>query len=196
MNNDGGDPPQPITSVLKAARDFVLKLNKGDQTGLVTFASDAETVSKLTENRAEVGTLIGNLEIKPESEQGSTNTGEALRLALLELESERQNEDARRAVVLLTDGLATAPDPEPETYARDTATNLKGKGIELFTIGLGTELNEAFLSEIATDNKHFFRAPSTQTLTKIYDSISTELCEEGAAVIDIVAKPQGTYQSL
>ena len=193
MNNDGGEPPQPITSVLKAAQDFVLKLNKGDQVSLVTFASDAELISKLSENRSEVATLINNLEIKPESEQGSTNTGDAILFAEYELSSERNNEDARRAVVLLTDGLATAPDPEPETYARDAATKLKASGIELFTIGLGADVNDAFLGEIATDRKHYFRAPTTVSLGKIYESITTELCEEGAAVIDIVTKPQATY---
>jgi Mg-chelatase subunit ChlD len=196
MNNDGDNPPQPITSVLKAARDFVLRLNKGDQTSLVTFASDAEVVSKLTSDRSLVGTLIENLEIKPESEQGNTNTGDALRYALDELQSERYNKDARRAIVLLTDGLATAPDPEPETYAREAAALVKAEGVELFTIGLGSSLNEAFLEELATDKKHFFRAPTTQMLGTIYSGITSALCVEGSAQIDIIAKPKGTYQSL
>lgn len=196
MNNDNDNPPEPITSVLKAARDFVLRLNKGDQTALTTFATDAETNSELTDDRSLVATLVSNLEIKPESEQGNTNTGDGILFSLRALESARHNEDARRAIVLLTDGLATAPDPDPEQYARDAAAQVKQKGIELFTIGLGSELNVAFLEEIATDKKHFFRAPTTQTLGSIYESITSALCEEGAAVIDIVAKPQGTYQSL
>jgi Mg-chelatase subunit ChlD len=196
MNNDAEEPPEPITSVLRAAKDFALRLNKGDQTALVTFATEAESVSELTPDRSLVGTLIGNLVIKPESEQGSTNTGDGLLNSLRELESARHNEDARRAIVLLTDGLATAPDPDPELYARDAATLAKQKGIELFTIGLGTDLNEAFLKEIATDEEHYFRAPTTQTLGKIYESITSALCEERAAQIQIVAKPQGTYLSL
>jgi Mg-chelatase subunit ChlD len=196
MNNDGDNPPEPISSVLKAARDFVLRLNDRDQASLISFATEAETISELTPHRGQVATLVQNLEIKPESETGSTNTGDGIRFAIGTLEAGQHNKDARRAIVLLTDGLATAPDPEPENYARDAASEARRKGIEVFTIGLGTELNESFLQEIATDNTHYFRAPTTEKLGDIYASITSALCEEGAAVIEIVPKVTGTYQQL
>jgi Mg-chelatase subunit ChlD len=193
MNNDGGTPPEPVTSVLRAAEAFTGQLGELDQLGLVTFATDARVVSSLTKWHKSVGDTVGRLTINPEDEKGSTNTGDALYRAQEELLSPRHNTDARKVVILLTDGLATGPGDTPEDYAREAAIALKGDDVELFTIGLGAELNEAFLAEIATDQSHYFRAPTTATLGRIYESITGAICEEGAAVIEIVPKQSATF---
>ncbi len=196
MNNDGDAPPEPITSVLTAARAFVLRLNPDDQVGLVTFATDAELAAPLTKNHTSIATQVNELFIDPESERGNTNTGAAILQALEEITSSRHNPDARTAVVLLTDGLATAPGDKPEEFAQDAAKRLKEEGIELFTIGLGEELNEEFLAGLATDRQHYFKAPTTASLDKIYGSVTEALCEQGAAVIDIIPRPSATYAPL
>jgi Mg-chelatase subunit ChlD len=193
MNDDGGTPPQPISAVLEAARTFALRLNERDQVGLVTYATVARTVSPLTKDRAGVGSMIDNLRIEPADERGSTNTGDAIIRAHEELRSVRHNADARTVLILLTDGLATAPGESPEDHARNAVLPLKESGVEVFTIGLGEKLNEAFLTELASDSSHYFKAPSITTLGGIYETITGAICEEGAAVIDIIAKPTATY---
>jgi Mg-chelatase subunit ChlD len=196
MNDDGGTPPQPVTAVLESARDFARRLSDVDQIGLVTYATDAETVEVLTDDRTTVADTIDALVIDPASERGSTNTGEAIRHAREELSSSRHNSDARKVLILLTDGLATAPEDDPEGYARTQADLLKETGTELFTIGLGAKLNETFLTEIATDPKHYFKAPSITTLGRIYEDITGAICEEGAAVIEIIPKQSAVYDPL
>lgn len=193
MNNDGGTPPEPITSVLRSAEAFTGRLGEQDQLGLVTYATDARVVSPLTSTHTMVGSTIRGLVIAPADEQGSTNTGDAIHRAREELTSERHSADARKVLILLTDGLATGPGEAPEDYAREAARLLKAENIELFTIGLGKDLNEAFLTELATDPKHYFRAPTTATLGQIYEDITGALCEEGAAVIEILPKPSADY---
>jgi uncharacterized protein YegL len=143
-----------------------------------------------------VGTTIENLRIDPESEHGSTNTGDALHRAEEEVMSTRHNEDARTVTILLTDGLATAPGDTPEDYAREAGLKLKESNAELYTIGLGEDLNEEFLIELATDRQHYFRAPTTGELGKIYGEITEAMCEQGAAVIEVVPRPSATFAPL
>lgn len=196
MNNDGGTPPQPVTSVLRAAEAFAERLNDGDKLGVVTYATSASTPSGLSEDTDAVRTTIAALTINPKEETGNTNTGEALRAALTEMTSDRHSADARKVVVLLTDGLATAPKNNPEEYAREGATMVKDAGIELFTIGLGESANDAFLAELATDAAHYFKAAETGTVDKIYRSITAAICEDGAAVIEIVPKTAASFTPL
>jgi Mg-chelatase subunit ChlD len=91
-------------------------------------------------------------------------------------------------VVLLTDGLATAPGDKPNEYAEAAAENLKAAGVTLFTIGLGASVDGAFLSKLATKPEQSYIAPTTATLNAIYQSITASICEEGAARIDVIPK--------
>jgi Mg-chelatase subunit ChlD len=196
MNNDGDTPPQPVTSVLAAAQAFASRLQTGDQVALVTFASDAITRNTLTGNVEQVATDIAALTISPKEETGSTNTGDALYRAGEELTSARHNLEARKVMVLLTDGLATAPDEEPEQYARTAAATVKQQGINVFTIGLGEEVNMDFVSELASSPKQAYKALSVSDIDRIYKSITAEICEDGAAIIEIIPKTDAGFSSL
>ena len=134
--------------------------------------------------------------MKKPSETGSTNTGDAIHFALEEFTSSRNNDDARKVFILLTDGLATSPDPDPEEYARQASRAIKAADVEVFTIGVGTKVNEAFLKEIATDEKHYFLAPQRSTIGRIYEDITTAICEDGPAIIDILPKPHADFTPL
>ncbi len=188
MNNDNANPPQPITNVLLAAEAFVTNLCENDQVSVVTFASQGQINLPLTADFTSAGSLIKSLTIDPNEEQGNTNTSEALTRAADEFNSSRHNPDARRVIVLLTDGLATAPGAAPETVARDVATALKSDDITIYTIGLGQEVNMIFLRDIASGSDLAYAAPTTDTLSNIYQTITAAICEEGAARIDIIPK--------
>lgn len=196
MNNDGDTPPEPITSVLTAADAFTRRLQSGDQAGLVTFATEAVVMSTLTGNVAGVANAIKALTIDPAEETGSTNTGDALLRGGEELTSERHNLEARKVMVLLTDGLATAPDEDPEAYALSAAQTVKGQGVNLFTIGLGQNVNMEFVRQLASAPQQAYQAISVNEVDRIYKNITAEICEDGAAIIEIIPKTDAGFSSL
>jgi Mg-chelatase subunit ChlD len=196
MNNDGANPPEPVTSVLAAAENFAGQLRAEDRVSVVTFATDAIINSPLTTNRSTTRDLIKRLTIKPEEERGSTNTGDALKKAREELTSARHNPDARSVIVLLTDGLATAPGDDPEAYALEEATKVIAEDITVFTIGLGASVNMDFLRSIASTPEQAFAAPATSTLKSIYSAITAAICEDGAARIDVIPKTRSNFAPL
>ncbi len=196
MNNDSENPPEPITSVKQAAERFVNRLNSKDGVGLVTFASKAILVSQLTNQTTSVATFVSALAIDPKEETGSTNTGDAITAAGEELVSERHNEDARKVLIVLTDGLATAPEEDPEQYAIDAANAVKESGVEIYAIGLGKQVKMDFIKTIASEEDHYYQALTSQEVDQIYRVITSSLCEEGAAVIDIVPKTKASFTQL
>jgi Mg-chelatase subunit ChlD len=194
MNNDSANPPEPISSVLLAAKAFAGRLKAEDKIGLVTYATEATVNEMLTNESTRVAEVISKLVIDPKEEQGSTNTGEALKRMREELGSVRHNEDARKVAILLTDGLATAPGDDPEMYARGEADALKALGALVFTIGLGETANEEFLRSLASDAAMYHKAPTTRELSSIYSAITESICEDGPTVIEIIAKPKTSFR--
>ncbi len=172
------------------------RLREKDTVGLVTYATEAKLEQVLTSTKASVSTVVRSLLIDPKEEVGSTNTGDALHLGNQELNSSRHNPDARKVLVLLTDGLANAPEDDPEAYAQRAAELLKGTNTEIFTIGLGDSVNETFLQTIATGDDKYFRAVSIETLEGIYESITAAICEDGPAIIDIIPKSEASFAPL
>lgn len=189
MNNLGGLPAEPINSVRKAAETFVNRLGENDRVSVVTFATDAETVIPLRPQPATAAAVIANLQIDPEEETGSTNSGAALARAYDELTSDRHNEDARKVVVLLTDGLTNEPEPEPEQFAITWANQLKAADTTIYTIGLGEDINEAFLRSVASP-AGYYRSITVAEIDQVYRSITEAICEEGAARVDVIPLPK------
>ena len=196
MNNDGANPPQPITSVLSAARSFVDRLRDTDQVGVVTFATDARIVQSLTSERGAVATGVSKLTIDPKEQTGSTNPGEALLRVLEELSSVRHSDEARKVAILLTDGLATAPYENPDAFALEQVEKVKAAGITVFTIGLGASVNMDFVTSLASGPTLAYKAVSVTDVDRIYKLITGSLCEEGAARIDIVPKTNASFTPL
>ena len=196
MNDDGGTPPEPVTSVLNAAESFISRLRENDQAAVVTFATDVVLRKTLSVDTDVVGDVVSGLVITTRDETGSTNTGGGIKIAHEELSSARHNGDARKVVVLLTDGLANAPDDDPEQYALAAAAALKDFGAEVYAIGLGDNVNEVFLRDVASDSDHYYRAASASTVDRIYREITGAICEDGAAVIDIIPKTKTSFTPL
>jgi Mg-chelatase subunit ChlD len=197
MNNDGENPPQPVTSALRSASQFVGNLRDNDQVAVVTFASEALLANQLTNQRSQVATGITDLVINPKEETGFTNTASALTLADAELSSGRHNESARRVLVLLTDGLPTARGNdefvlETEAIARE----IKSSGVEIYAIGLGENVDQAFIEAVASGNQNAYLAPTGTELNRIYSEITSSLCEVGPTKIDVVAKTKANFAPL
>jgi len=193
MNDDGGDPPQPITDTLAAARTFASKLRDEDKIGVVSFATHASDPIdfSLSSDRSAAGVAIENIRITPEDERGFTNPGDAILAARRALIADPLFRVGTREhiIVLLTDGIANFPrDPGGEEHARHEAELTKREGIKIYTIGLGANLNREFLSSIATAPEYYFEAATTEDLRGIYEEIGTAVCYRGPSVIELIPR--------
>ncbi len=193
MNNDGGTPPEPVTSVLNAAESFVKKLGEKDKSGIVTYATESSLIEQLTSENIRVSEVISNLSISPEEEAGGTNTGDAVKEVREEMSSLRHNENARKVAILLTDGLANAGGDDPETYAVTESERLKDLNVTLFTIGLGSNVNADFLKTLASSNAHYYNASTISQLQSIYNKIKEDICEDGPTVIEVIPKVESSF---
>lgn len=197
MNNDGDTPPQPVTTALQAASRFVNSLKDKDQVSVVTFATRAAVTTELTSLHGAVANAILSLAIAPAEESGFTNTVDALLQAQTELNSQRHNENARRVLVLLTDGLPTASGGEDIVgKAEATAKELQDDSIEIYSIGLGENVDREFILNIASSKSNAFFAPTGADLERIYAEITSSLCESGPTKIDVVAKTKTNFAPL
>lgn len=196
MNNDGDNPPEPITSVLRAANSFVNRLGPDDQAGIVTFATEAKVDTSLTNNRASVAQKILDLSIDPKEEVGNTNTGDSFLRAVEEFSSRRHNLEARKVLIVLTDGLATAPEDEPELYAIIQSNLTKAQDIIVYSIGLGQQVNMDFVREIASEPSNAYQALTRNDVDRIYEQITSSICEQGPSIIQIIPKSDAAFTPL
>lgn len=198
MDNDGGDPPQPISDTLIAAKKFASRLGENDQAAVVTFASQASVNDTLTKDHAQTAKIIEGLSIAPAEQLGYTNTSAAFVAAQSEFSSPRHSPDARRALVLLTDGLPTAKGDTVKILeeTRQAAKVVSDSGAELYVIGLGKGVNFDFIKSLTPDTANAFFAPTPGDLDGIYQKITGSLCESGTARIDVVAKTATNFAPL
>jgi hypothetical protein len=76
--------------------------------------------------------------------------------------------------------------------AKSVAEMAKKSGIIIYTIGLGKDINQPFLQQISSSANHYFNAPATSTLMAIYENISSTICKEMPARIEITYKIFGS----
>ncbi len=154
-------------------------------------------MTELTNLHGAVANAIIDLKIDSIEETGYTNTVDALKVAHTELNSVRHNGDARRVLVLLTDGLPTiAGDEDIVASTVIEALALTEDNIEIYAIGLGEHVDKQFVRDIASDASNAYFAPSGADLASIYAEITTALCEVGPTKIDVIAKTKTNFAPL
>lgn len=164
--NDPTEPggPSKLAAARAAATDFLnLLAFPGDQAGIVSFSGTAVLQHPLSSNRASlIAALQGNV-------SGGTRIDLALAEARQELTSVRHLSGNTPTLILLTDG---QPNGSDEAAVLADATLAKAAGITIYTIGLGADVNESLLREVASMPAQYFRAPSTADLSQIYEEIA------------------------
>ena len=189
MNSDGDDPPQPLTTVKFAANNFAQLFSESDRLGVVSFATDASIQTPLSSNIAARSRAIDNIVITPEAETGYTNVAQALAMANIELtENITTNQ---QAIILLTDGLPTAPDgqPDAQTQAIQAAVNARSQGITIFAIGLGNRVNYEFLRALTGNDQGVYQTTNPDELTTIYSQIATSVCQRAPYKVEAFPNP-------
>ena len=183
------DSTPRITRAKQAATSFIDLIDAQDTTqnqqiGLVSFAGETVTTldSQLTTDFAAVKTAINNITL-----QFETCIECAAKLANDEFVA-RGRPNVKHVAILLSDGNPTRyigiHPQEPytiedfkEAEVRALAEIMRGhdqSGVTYFVIGFGTDVNTAFLKDIATKTggKYFF-APTATDLQGIFQEIST-----------------------
>lgn len=209
MAADGGKPPEPLESAKKASEAFVMTLKEKDQASFISYATRAVVDSALSNDFSAISEAVLAVQLGKDGIQ-YTNMGDAFGQAVAELTSERHNPDARQVLVLMTDGDVTRPlNPDGKEdiayateVARKAAAAAKSLGITVITIGFGKAFDNSvsgvvrnldLIKEMASTPAHTYTAPTASELVGVYSDISASLCEDGAAIIDIVAVPEVVF---
>jgi len=167
-----------IANAITAADNFVdlTAKNIQNELGLVSFSTTATTDSSLTTNVESVKTPINALKAS-----GSTCTQCAIDAANKAIAS-GQRSNVKNVVVLLTDGLANyvegtnkevSPATAEQAALTAAANGHKANGTIFFVIGVGSDVNQTFLQQLATSTGgQYYFPPSSQSLDAIYAQIS------------------------
>jgi Mg-chelatase subunit ChlD len=162
---------QPITDVKNASQSFMNNLVSNTFLAAVSYSTSVTTDIGLTplNNTENVQNIKRIIDLFQAS--GNTNMGGAIDVANNILLNGRSY--TKKVQIVLTDGMwNTGIDPDIP------ATNAKNNNIVIYTIGLGSDINEIELSSIAgkTGGK-YYHAPTRSDIMTIYNAIAQEISD-------------------
>lgn len=177
----GGSAADRFSVVQMIASDFIQR-RQGDRVGLILFGSNAYMLTPLTFDLKTVSTQLQDAVIGLAGRE--TAIGDALGLAVKRL---LDRPEGQRVVILLTDGVNTAGELDPEKATELAVANK----VRVYTIGIGADaltvngffgqstvnpsanLNAPMLTRMAeSTGGQFFRARDTAELAGIYREIN------------------------
>ncbi|MET0226317.1 MAG: VWA domain-containing protein [Dokdonella sp.] len=176
----GGQPAPRFAAIQAIATDFVHR-REGDRVGLILFGTRAYLLVPLTFDLKTVGKQLTDSTIGLAGRE--TAIGDAVGLAVKRLRDRPENQ---RVMVLLTDGVNTSGELDPNKAIDLAAANK----VRIYTIGIGADamrvssmfgsrvvnpsadLDEKMLSAMADKTGgRYFRARNSEELADIYRSI-------------------------
>lgn len=181
MADKAGSTGTKLSNAKAAANSFITLVSSmaNNRIGLVSFESTATLRSPLTTSFA---TLTG--QVNSLTANGNTCIQCAINQANAEI-SAHKRANIKNAVILLTDGLANritgnnqvVSTSVAEQAALTAAANGHSANKTVFyTIGLGNDVDSAFLKKLATNTGgQYFFSPTTDQLNDIYNQISQTL---------------------
>ncbi|HEY0230532.1 MAG TPA: VWA domain-containing protein [Dokdonella sp.] len=176
----GGQPAPRFAAIQAIATDFIHR-REGDRVGLILFGTRAYLLVPLTFDLKTVGKQLTDSTIGLAGRE--TAIGDAVGLAVKRLRDRPENQ---RVLVLLTDGVNTSGELDPNKAIDLAAANK----VRIYTIGIGADamrvssmfgsrvvnpsadLDEKMLSTMAEKTGgRYFRARNSEELADIYRSI-------------------------
>lgn len=166
LDTSGSMSGTPFADAQRAVTSMVRALGPGDQAALITFSTTARVAQTLTGDTAALAAATAAA-----SAAGNTAIYDALALAAEALAG--AGRQARRAIVLLTDGVDTSS----RTPRDAVVTQLRDAGYPVYIVGLGADLDRPNLEALAgvTRGGRFLVAPTSAELAAVYESLSEQL---------------------
>ena len=146
----------------EAAKLFADKLGENDRAAIVDFDDYASVTCALTNDKEQIKTAIDNID-----SSGGTDLAEPVSTGIDILTSDEISSSKYKFIILLTDG---------EGYYNDSCSESAVENdIQIYTIGLGSGVDESLLQRIANDTggKYYF-ASDADELLGIYESTAGE----------------------
>lgn len=145
-----------------ASIEFIRNIGRTDRVGIIAFSDDIVTLSDLSKDEAKLEAKINSI-----SEGGDTSVYDAG----IEAINKIKDEDAKKVVILLTDGSDNSSYSDSEELIQIANSN----ETVVYTIGLG-KVQDNVLSEIASrTGGQFYKAPSSVELSMIYEEIQKKI---------------------
>jgi Mg-chelatase subunit ChlD len=163
--SEGGQPK--LEAAIEAAEELVALLKPEDQVAVIGFNRASHLATQLTGDKARVRWALSTL---PGTQAQGTSIDLGLAEALAELESPRHKQGNDRSIVLVTDGRQTGLGGN--AAVRAVAQQIHAADIKLITVGLGSDVDEALLRDIASSPELYFPAPNAEELKDIYREIA------------------------
>lgn len=185
-----------ITNAKESAKNFVrlLKSDPTNKVGLVSFTTQSQLNSSLTGDTDGVENAIDQLKL------GSKT---CVKCGIDEADNELKSNgrlDARKLAIVLTDGKANVGGDKQVTAdqaALNAVKNSKTQGLTVFTIGVGSDVNPAFLQELAniSGGQYYFASSPVQIneqFESIYKTVADAVCDPatGGEITATVSIPQ------
>ncbi len=159
---------------VQAVRDFVAQLGERDLVGLITFSDTAMTNVPLTTDHTAVLRTLDTLVAFAQ-----TALWDAVYLGMEELLADPT--PARRAMIVLSDGLDNKSLETPQTILRfyDEKALQQNLGFSVYALGLGEEIDRDSLSAIALKTGGaYLDSPTADDLAAVYKDILSQLQNE------------------
>ena len=168
MDTSSSMAGEKLAAARHAANVFLdyLDLRLGqDRAAVVGFDGSARLVVALTADRGALSAGLGSLAIAP-----GTRIDLGLEAAIGELFGARARPDVDRAIVLLTDGL---PMGGTEAAAEAQGTRARDAGVSTWAIGLGSDVDPAFLARLTAAAERVLIAPGPEDLEAVYRRVAS-----------------------
>jgi VWFA-related protein len=155
------DDVEKLQRAKEAAARYVEMAGPHHQVALVVFNSTGQTLSKFGTARNVLTAQIGRL-----SARGGTALQDGIGLGLELL----HGRTGRKIVVALTDGIENSSKTFPqETGVSRLIAAAKKDGASIYTIGVGQDVNEAYLKRYQETKGEYLFAPSPKQLKAIFE---------------------------
>ena len=177
LDRSGSIDASELASLKNASHAFVNVLNPdgGVHMGQSSFSTTGSLDLHLTGDKTSIDGAIDAIAVG-----GWTNLYEGIKYANLELANTDPHE--RPAVpdymIIITDGRANRPMSESKarTFASNEAAAARAAGIEIFVVGVGSDVNSTYLkNKIATNASHYYAIANYDGLSTVLHKIAT--CE-------------------
>lgn len=157
------DAAREAAAALLGELDFAA----GDEAGIVIFNSGVTSVTKLTSNTSELEHALSTFAVGP-----GTCLACGLEEATDELQVHSRESSNVPVLILLTDGQSNV---RPISEAIEIAHRAKARGVVIFVVGVGGDLEVEALRMIASGSERYHEVSDAEALRTIFLGLVTEI---------------------